>query len=189
MELRGGLFRSLELWWDRDDRLSIDETGKRPMLRIAAESEKGFQDRLLPLTPEFAEFLDAVPDDDRTGRVFDGLADRVHAPRLRTDTVSGIISDFGKAANVKVHTDPRTGKVKFASAHDLRRSFGERWAMRIMPQVLQQLMRHESIETTLRFYVGRNAQTAAEAVWAAADAPSGDVLGDGAVLLSEGAGT
>jgi hypothetical protein len=36
-----------------------------------------------------------------------------------------------------------------------------------MPQVLMQLMRHESIETTLRHYVGPNAETTAEALWSA----------------------
>jgi hypothetical protein len=56
---------------------------------------------------------------------------------------------------------------KFASAHDLRRSFGERWASRVMPQVLMELMRHESVEKTLRFYVGRNAQSTAETLWKA----------------------
>jgi hypothetical protein len=61
-----------------------------------------------------------------------------------------------------VNTDPRTGKVKFASAHDLRRSFGERWASRVRPQVLMELMRDESIDTTLRFFVGRNAQATAD---------------------------
>jgi integrase len=48
-------------------------------------------------------------------------------------------------------------------AHDLRRSFGQRWAARIMPQILMQLMRHETIETTMKYYVGREA----EALWAA----------------------
>ena len=57
------------------------------------------------------------------------------------------------------------GKVKYASAHDLRRSFGFRWAMRVMPPVLMQMMRHESIQTTQQFYVGRNAEMAAEAIW------------------------
>ena len=68
---------------------------------------------------------------------------------------------------MKVNTGTKLGKatVKFASAHDLRRSFGERWASRLMPQVLKELMRHESIETTLNFYVGRNAQTTARAIW------------------------
>jgi hypothetical protein len=36
-----------------------------------------------------------------------------------------------------------------------------------MPQVLMALMRHETIQTTMRFYVGRNAETTADAVWSA----------------------
>ena len=162
------LDEALELWWDRDDRLSLDFSGRFPMLQITAESEKGHQDRLLPITPEFAEFLDAIPDDDRAGRVFQPKPARVHGDRLRLDTVSSIICDIGESAGVMVHTCPRTGKVKFASAQDLRRSFGERWSIKVMPQVLMQLMRHESIETTNRYYVGRNAESAAAAVWKAA---------------------
>jgi integrase len=57
--------------------------------------------------------------------------------------------------------------VKYASAHDFRRAFGERWAARIMPAQLKELMRHESIETTLRYYVGTNAARTAEACWEA----------------------
>lgn len=37
-----------------------------------------------------------------------------------------------------------------------------------MPAVLQQLMRHEDISTTMRFYVGKNAEATADAVWEAA---------------------
>ena len=36
-----------------------------------------------------------------------------------------------------------------------------------MPAQLKELMRHESIETTLRFYVATDAQRTAEAAWAA----------------------
>lgn len=61
-------------------------------------------------------------------------------------------------AAVKVNTDGRTGKIKYASAHDLHRSFGERWAARVMPQILMQLMRHEAIETTMRYYVAQNVE-------------------------------
>ena len=75
-------------------------------------------------------------------------------------------------------TDHRTGKVKYATAHDLRRSFGERWSTRLMPQTLMQLMRHESIDTTMRYYVGRNANTTADAVWEAYErSEKGTVLG------------
>ena len=45
-----------------------------------------------------------------------------------------------------------------------------------MPQVLMELMRHEAIGMTLKYYVGRNAETAAAALYAAV---SGDVSGDG----------
>ena len=36
-----------------------------------------------------------------------------------------------------------------------------------MPQTLMELMRHESIETTLKYYVGRNAATTAAVLYAA----------------------
>ncbi len=36
-----------------------------------------------------------------------------------------------------------------------------------MPAQLMELMRHESIDTTLRYYVGTDAQRTAEAAWAA----------------------
>jgi hypothetical protein len=74
---------------------------------------------------------------------------------------------IGEVAGVKVSTHPRTGKVKFTSAHDLRRTLGERWAARVMPVQLMELMRHKNIETTLRYYVGANAQRTAQTIWAA----------------------
>ena len=36
-----------------------------------------------------------------------------------------------------------------------------------MPQVLMQLARHESIETTMKFYVGRNAEATADVLYEA----------------------
>jgi integrase len=160
------LAESLHLCWDRDDKLCVDLSGKRLMLRIPAALEKGNKDRLLPIAPEFAEFLLRTPADQRTGYVFNP-GTRRHSTRLSEVTVCRTVSAIGERAGVKVNTDAKSGKVKFASAHDLRRSFGERWASRIMPQVLMELMRHESIETTMKFYVGRNAQTTADVLWAA----------------------
>ncbi|WP_428303919.1 hypothetical protein [Lacipirellula sp.] len=34
-----------------------------------------------------------------------------------------------------------------------------------MPTVLRELLRHESIETTMRFYVGQNAEATADELW------------------------
>jgi|GEM_PF-487483 integrase len=171
------LGEALQLYWDRPDRLCVDLSGRRPMLRILGEFEKGNRDRLLPIAPEFAEFLLATPEAERRGRVFRPES-RTRGVVSTVNFVCRIIADAGRIAGVKVLTDPSTGKVKFASAHDLRRSFGERWASRVMPQVLMALMRHEKIDTTMRYYVGRNANTTADAVWSAYEkSQEGTVLG------------
>jgi integrase len=68
-----------------------------------------------------------------------------------------------------VFTDPTSAKVKYASAHDLRRSFGDRWKTRVMPHTLKELMRHKNIETTNRFYISENAASTAQLLWAKSD--------------------
>ncbi|WP_231742611.1 tyrosine-type recombinase/integrase [Stieleria varia] len=82
-------------------------------------------------------------------------------------TMDKRIGDAGKAANVIVARKRADGTKQHATAHDFRRSFGARWAPKVMPVVLQQLMRHESIETTLKYYVGINADRTGDALWAA----------------------
>lgn len=81
-----------------------------------------------------------------------------HPEAVTTEWASKVISEIGKAAGVVVDKD----KGKFASAHDLRRSFGAKRAKLIMPAVLMQLMRHESIETSTRYYAELAAQDAAD---------------------------
>jgi integrase len=153
------LTESLELYWDREDKLHPVLTGKFPMLRIPGELEKGHKDRLLPMAPEFAELLRAVPESERTGPVF--KLERVDGQpgRPASDRVSKIVSSIGAKAKVRVDAK------KTASAHDMRRAFGERWASRLMPAQLMELMRHESIDTTLSYYVGRNAERTAAILW------------------------
>jgi len=101
------------------------------------------------MAPEFAELLLATPQAERTGPVFNPRPRGAGGKRLMPHRVGEVVAEIGQAAGVKVHTDANTGKVNYASGHDLRRSFGERWAARIMPPDLMVLMRHESIETTL----------------------------------------
>ncbi len=62
---------------------------------------------------------------------------------------------IGEAAGVKV-SEAKTGKVKYASVHDLRRTFGFRWSRLVMPTELKEFMRHENISTTMQFYVGQD---------------------------------
>jgi len=159
------LSESLQLTWDNDAKLRVDlQPGSHPMFVIPGALQKSNRDQLLPMSPEFAEFLESTPATRRTGYVFDPIARRKCGPRLGHHRVSRLIGRIGEKAGVKVKTDT-DGTVKYASAHDLRRSFGERWASRVMPQVLKELMRHESIDTTMRYYVGRNAQVTAAVLW------------------------
>lgn len=166
------LGEALELYWDREGKLSPILAGEDSCLVIPGELEKGHKDRLLPMAPEFVEFLSKTPKAGRIGPIFKPQQKNAKGPgrkvsRVGVDRACHLISEIGEAAGVKVRTDTNTGKVKYASAHDLRRSFGERWSSRIMPADLKELMRHESIDTTLRYYVGSNARRTAKTLWTA----------------------
>jgi integrase len=82
---------ALELTWDDDSKLRVDlQPGEHPMLRIPRELEKGNQDRLLPLAPEFAEFLLETPEHKRTGFVFNP---RPRSPKCKRLGVQAAIRD------------------------------------------------------------------------------------------------
>lgn len=158
------LQEAMNLSWSEGAGLSVDLSTERPTFRINADFEKGHQDRILPLAPEFAELLMETPEDRRSGFVFSPL-DRRGRNRVTFNCVSHVISRIGKKAGIVVQRNAQTGKTKFASAHDLRRTFGERWAKRVMPSVLQTLMRHQSISTTMRFYVQHEALSVNEILY------------------------
>ena len=180
------LEESTVLSWDEDSPFAVDLSGRHPRFRIYAEAEKGHQDRLLPMTPDFAQFLLGIPEEERVGRVFRLNGHQTGNP-ITPRRVGRIISEIGKRTGVIVNrtrkkvkekivdvkTDKATGKVrvvekvvvKYASAHDLRRAFGTRWARKVMPAVLQRLMRHAAIETTLKYYVDLDADELADELW------------------------
>jgi integrase len=146
--------------WDDDAPITVELGGRRPRIRIFAEAEKGHQDRLLPMTPDFAQFLALTPAAKRTGPVFK-LIGLQTGRAITPKRISRIVSAIGKRANVVVNK----ADGKYASAHDLRRSFGTRWAGRVKPATLQLLMRHKSIETTLKYYVEQDADDVADELW------------------------
>lgn len=127
-----GLFAHGKHWVDRLD-------NARPLIVIAAESENGFRDRMIPMTPDFAGMLRAVPESRRRGRVFRWPLGRAGHESESEFTVGRRISEAGKTAGVIVNQN-RDGTPKFASAHDFRRAFGARWARKVMPIVLKELM-------------------------------------------------
>ena len=154
------LGEALSLSWDEwHDGLTVDTSGEHVLLRIPAEHEKGGRHRLLPIAPQFAEMLLSVPDDEREGFVFKARTPRAQKhDRPTRDRATRIFSRIGKKAGILVARKP---KLKHATAHDLRRAFGTRWAKLITPAVLKELMRHSQIETTMKYYVGSNAEETA----------------------------
>lgn len=155
------LDESIVLSWSGEGPFVVDLTGRHPRFRIYAEAEKGRRDRLLPMTPDFAEYLLQTPHADRTGHVFK-LIGRHTARQMTSARAGRVISDIGEWAEVVVNST----EGKHASAHDLRRSFGTRWAPRVKPATLQLLMRHRSIETTMKYYVDQDADDVADELWA-----------------------
>lgn len=158
---------AIDLSWNEPGRMQVDLSGRYPMLKILAEQEKGFQDRMLPIVPDFAEWLLETPADRRAGAVFEWprLRKRQGKDPDRVDEFWVIhrIGEIGKKAGVIVNDHP---KVKYASAHDFRRAFGERWARKEAPAVLMELMRHADIQTTMQYYVTLEAEQTAASLWA-----------------------
>jgi integrase len=157
------LHEALSLTWDWSGNFSVSTSGSYPEFRIFAEGEKGHTDRILPAAPEFGEYLDLhVPEGNRSGLVF--------PMNLSVSTIQKRIQLIGDRSGVITNHDGRTVR-----AHDLRRSFGTRWASRITPAELRELMRHKSIETTMSYYVRLHADELAQKLRASVP---GDILGD-----------
>jgi integrase len=97
---------------------------------IPAAYNKSDADQWMPLHPQLAEILQ--PRRQERGKVF-RLSE---SPR----EVSRKFTKLAKKAGLKI------------TLHDLRRSFGSRYAAVVPAPVLQRLMRHADIKTTLAFY-------------------------------------
>lgn len=107
----------------------------------------------------------ALPDDCEVDRFIESVGDALVHPDVAA-SASRLVTEIGNAAGVVVKRYPDGKPDKYASAHDLRRSFGQRWAAILMPANLQELMRHKSIVTTMRYYATGDVHALAQSVWA-----------------------
>jgi integrase len=146
------LGEALQLSWDTTSPVAIVHDGDLMVVSFLAEGHKAHTDVEIPVVPEFARLLEEVPIEKRRGLVFPlfGESDRV----IRHHVACREIAKIGKAANIVV--EARSGK--HATAHDLRRAFATRWLQRETPGVVQLLMRHRSIQTTLAYYAKLDAK-------------------------------
>ncbi len=170
------LTESCLLSWDAGAQFAVDLTGRRPRFRIKGAAQKSGRDELAPMTPDFAQFLLQTPESHRHGRAFRLNQDAGTVP-LDPHHVGQIVDKIGKTAGVIVN--PLDGKT--ASAHDLRRTFGTRWARKVMPAVLQRLMRHANVQTTMQYYVDLEVDEVTDDLWAnhpATDSALGNISGN-----------
>jgi len=145
----------------------IWELGQHPVLEIPAAMQKNDTHETIPMLPVFELLLLETPESERKGWVFNPkslqlrLGRKIAHKRPDADWVAKVISRIGKEAEIIVEeADERTGKnIKYASAHDLRRSCGERLRNAgVPPLVICRVMRHSSWETTRKHYAPGNVQ-------------------------------
>lgn len=173
----------LDFSWDDDRRLHPvwpQREDHHPTLVIPATQKNG-EHQVIPMLPGLRDLLNSVPAELRTGWVVNPrpveyrlklqgdrrslqLASR-NVDRLTKDRVSRIIALIGKEADVVVcSADERKGRrVKYASAHDLRRGCALRLIdAGVSAETLMVVMRHADFATTQKFYGAmRSPQSAA----------------------------
>ena len=144
-----------KITWHESD-FYIDMSKSHPVYVIQGDQKNGQHERL-PIVPDFAEMLFEIRSSERHGNVF-SFPGKTKSGQLSLEQTKKVLRVLGKDAKIK------TSKSKMATAHDFRRSFGTRWALKVMPQILQKLMRHSDIKTTLTFYAHLDADLILESL-------------------------
>lgn len=143
----------MNIWWkrERSDQIVVVESPASVRLEIPARSQKRRKYQLWRAPEEFEAWVRKTHPENRVGRVFPALK-KSGEPHTRPDTVGKRISLMGEFAGVVVEYDD-LGPIKYASAKDIRATFGQR-LMRQKASVreVQTKMRHSSITTTIRHY-------------------------------------
>ena len=153
---------ALRLSWDPQADAAVWLTpGHKAAIRFLIRGHKAKRSELMPLAPQFAAMLESVPEADRVGRVFNLRFSDAHPGHLSQNRVMRIHTAISRRANVYVDGDVP------ATAHDYRRAFGTRWAKLVMPAVLKRMMRHKTIDTTMKYYVEHDAEDIATQIYAA----------------------
>lgn len=148
--------------WDKPGTIRpIWKAKHLPVLEIPAAMQKNDTEENIPLLPWFETVLLETPAESRSGWVFNPeslqlkLGRKIRHHRPDAEWVGKIIARIGKDAGIIVEpADERTGRpTKYATAHDLRRSCGERLRnLGVPPLVICRVMRHSSWETTRKHY-------------------------------------
>jgi hypothetical protein len=90
----------LKLHWTHERLLYADFDGRRPMFCLQPDAQKSNKAEILPMTPEFAEFLMQTPESEQDGYLFNPFSrrpQRINSGRMRLDSTSNVIVEIGKA--------------------------------------------------------------------------------------------
>jgi integrase len=121
-------------WEPSEEAPYLDLSRNRVVLPAAFV--KGVEDQWVPIDPELRKVLEAIP---RRGRKVFHFTTRDGRP-MALSTVSDRVVRLAKRAGVKL------------TMKALRRGFGCRYAGKVSAHVLQRLMRHADIKTTMDYY-------------------------------------
>jgi integrase len=148
------------LTWDTPPLYLQLDAKPYPQFIFFVESHKGRRDETVPIPPDLYDWLVQTPPRERHGLVAPVFGEKGE-PITRGDSASKAVARIGRAANVVVEGE------RCAAAHDIRRAFGSRWALLVPPVVLQKMMRHRNIETTLKYYIGLDVSNIGASIWGA----------------------
>jgi integrase len=129
------LNEALQLEWEPTEEAPYLDL-PRDRIILPAGFVKADKDQWLPLDPELRKVLEALP---RHGRRVFRFVNRRGVP-LTDNGVSQRVSDLAERAGVRL------------TMKALRRGFGCRYAGKVSAHVLQRLMRHANLKTTLDYY-------------------------------------
>ena len=176
----------MDFSWDDDRHIHPvwpEQQAQHPTLVVPSTQKNGMHQEI-PMLPDLRELLLSVPEQDRRGWVVNPQpveyqlqlsgnrrsSSRVSrsVERLTKEHVSRVIAKIGKEADVVVRQadERKKNRVKYASAHDLRRGCALRLINAgISSETLMVVMRHADFATTQKFYgATRSAQSAAAEV-------------------------
>ena len=134
------LGEAAELEWEPTDKVPWVDLGRNRIV-FPAEFVKAVEDQWVPLDPLLRQALEALP---RYGKKVFRFVDTAGKPLTRSG-ISDRVTDLAKKAGVRL------------TMHSLRKGFGCRYAGKVSAHVLQRLMRHANIKTTLDYYANIDA--------------------------------
>lgn len=149
---------AIKATWDQPPIFVQLDARPYPQWVFYVEGHKGRRDETTPIPPDLFDWLVETPPRERHGLIAPVFGERGE-PITRGDSASKAVARIGRAARAVVDG------ARCAAAHDFRRAFGSRWAMKVPPVVLQQMMRHRQIETTLKYYIGLDVSNVGASIW------------------------